>query len=256
MSGRALILVYHAVEDGPPPLCIPPAVFRGHLDCIAEASIPAVTLGRLVDDLRVGRPVERSIAITFDDGFQSVVDEAAPLLAERQLPATIFCVAGHLGGRNDWVTQPDGVFSRPLADARSVASLAEGTFEVGSHGMTHLPLSRAPAGVLQRELVDSRIALEQAVGSPVHWFAYPYGVVPQLVARQLVERTYRGACVNLLRPVRSGADVFALPRIDAHYLRRRALFRRVLEGLDCYLHTRRSGARLRRVVRRDFRPPP
>jgi peptidoglycan/xylan/chitin deacetylase (PgdA/CDA1 family) len=256
MSGRALILVYHAIEPGPPPLCIPPAVFREHLDCLAEAGVRVVTLAGLADDLRTERPLGRSVAITFDDGFQSVVDEAVPLLAARRLPATMFCVAGHLGGRNDWATQPASVPIRPLASAGSLASLAVRGFEVGSHGMDHLPLQAAPAGVLERELAGSRAALEAATGAPVRWFAYPYGLAGSREARKMVERTYQGACANALRPVGADADVFALPRVDAHYLRRPALFRAVLQGLDSYLHVRRAGARLRRVLRPDYRAPP
>lgn len=255
MSGPALILTYHAVEPGPPPLCIHPATFREHLDCVAEAGVPVIALDELVAAIRGGRRLGRSVTITFDDGFQSVADEAAPLLAERRLPATVFCVAGHLGRRNDWPTQAAGAPILPLASAAPLAALAAGGFELGSHGMSHLPLTHAPAGALERELVDSRAALEQATGAAVRWFAYPYGVIPSAGARELVARSYEGACVGGLRAVEPSADVFALPRVDAHYLRRPALFRAVLHGLDSYLHVRRAGARLRRVLRPDFRLP-
>jgi len=255
MSGRALILVYHSIEEGPPPLCIPPAVFRKHLDCLAEAKARVVTLAALVDDLQAGRPLDTSVAITFDDGFQSVIDQAAPLLAERRLPATVFCVAGHLGARNEFATQRGRVPVRPLANARSLACLAVRGFDLGSHGMDHVPLAGASASVLERELSYSRAVLEATTGAQVRWFAYPYGVTPSAVGRAVVARTYDGACANPLRPVHPGADLFALPRVDAHYLRRPALLRAVLEGVDSYLHIRRAAARLRRVLWADFRLP-
>jgi peptidoglycan/xylan/chitin deacetylase (PgdA/CDA1 family) len=255
MSGRALILVYHAIEPGPSPLCISPALFREHLDCLAEAAVRVVPLAGLVDDLRARRPLGRSVAITFDDGFQSVVDQAVPLLAERRLPATMFCVAGHVGGRNDWRTQPAGIPVLPLAGPGSLASLAPAGVEVGSHGMDHVPLAGAPAKELERELAESKAALESLAGARVRWFAYPYGVAPPREALGRVGRLYEGACSIALRPVRPGADLLALPRVDAHYLRRPALLRAVLRGLGSYLHLRRAGARARRVLRADFRPP-
>jgi peptidoglycan/xylan/chitin deacetylase (PgdA/CDA1 family) len=255
MSDRALILVYHAIEPGPPPLCIPPTLFQEHLDCLVESGTPVVALPELVDDLQAGGALGSAVAITFDDGFQSVVDQAAPLLAARQLPATVFCVAGHLGARNDWPTQPPRVPPRPLAGASSLASLAARGFELGSHGMHHAPLAHATAGVVEREVAGSRAVLEAAAGVPVRWFAYPYGVTPPPAARALVARTYEGACSNALRPVRAGADRFSLPRVDAHYLRRPAVFRAALRGGDSYLHLRRAGARLRRALRPDYHPP-
>jgi hypothetical protein len=112
-------------------------------------------------------------------------------------------------------------------------------------------LTRVDEAALRREILDSREMLEQAVGAPVGWFAYPYGVAPR-AARALVERTYPGACAGGNRAVGAGASRFMLPRVDAHYLRRPALLGRVLEGGDLYLLMRRLGARLRRTARRDF----
>ena len=121
---RALILAYHAVEAGPRPLFVEPPPFRAHLDLLAESDVEVVSLERIVRGLRDGDLPDRCAAITFDDGFVSVADTAAPLLAERGMPATVFCVAGWLGRTNDWPSQPDGVPRRDLADANALAELA------------------------------------------------------------------------------------------------------------------------------------
>src|SRR5204862_10841 len=76
------------------------------------------------------------VAITFDDGFASVARTAWPLLAERGLTATVFCVAGYLGGANDWPTQATGAPRLPLADAASLTALAAEGVELGAHGST------------------------------------------------------------------------------------------------------------------------
>lgn len=255
MTARALILTYHAIEPGPAPLCIDPALFAQHLDCLARSSVQVVTLDRLVRDLRAGELSDRSVALTFDDGFASVLARALPLLADRGLPTTIFCVAGHLGRRNDWPSQPANVPRLALADAGALASVAGDLVEIGSHGMGHAPLRQVPDDVAVREIVDSRATLETAVRVPVRWFAHPYGVPPGPRARRELEVNYRGACSSELRPLHAGADPFALPRIDAHYLRQPALLRRVLDGSDVYLHARRAGSRLRRAIRADYRSP-
>ena len=251
MSARALVLTYHAVEPGPAPLCIDPALFRTHLDAIVDSGVRAITLDALVAELAEGGPRAPALAITFDDGCASTAEVAAPMLAERGLPATIFCVAGHLGGANDWPSQPRSCPRLRLASAQALSEWHASGLALGCHGADHEPLAHGDDARLRREILDSREMLEQEVGAPVGWFAYPYGVAPA-AARALVERAYAGACAGGNRAVGGGAARFLVSRVDAHYLRRPALLRWALEGGDSYLLLRRTGARLRRVVRRDF----
>jgi peptidoglycan/xylan/chitin deacetylase (PgdA/CDA1 family) len=255
VSARALVLTYHAVEAGPAPLCIDPKLFETHLDVIAASGVRTITLDALATELADGGSREPALAITFDDGFASTAEVAAPLLASHGLPATVFCVAGYVGGVNDWPSQPRSCPRLRLASAQALSEWHASGVALGCHGTKHEPLTRVDEAALRREILDSREMLEQAVGAPVGWFAYPYGMAPK-AARALVERTYPGACAGGNRAVRDGASRFMLPRVDAHYLRRPALLGRALEDGDLYLLMRRLGARLRRTVRRDFARAP
>lgn len=250
MTQRCLVLVYHGIETGPPPLFVEPELFRAHVRCLAEAGATALTVGELARRLRDGEALpERAVAITFDDAFSSVVETAAPVLREHGLGATVFAVAGHLGGVNDWPSQPPGVPRRPLARAEELAELASAGFEIGAHGMEHAPLTSAGAALAQHELVDARHILEDAAGTPVTSFAYPYGALPSAAALDVVRANYECACSVGFEPAGHGDDPFALPRVDAHYLRRPTLLRRALAGsLGPYLRVRKAGARARRVL--------
>jgi peptidoglycan/xylan/chitin deacetylase (PgdA/CDA1 family) len=248
----ALILTYHAVEAGPSPLCVDPALFAAHADVIADAAGRCVTV-REIADLLTSSSEERLVAITFDDGFASVAEVAAPALQERGLVATVFCVAGHLGGANDWASARKSGYQSRLADAATISELAASGFEVGSHGWTHAPLAGATEEELRAEIADSCTALEQAVGTRVTSFAYPYGALPGKAGRTLVNETYDAACTTRLGRAASGVDLHTLPRIDAHYLRSPELLRRAIEGkLDGYLRVRSLAARARRTVVKDY----
>ncbi len=239
-----LILTYHAIEEGPAPLCISPRVLRSHLDAIASSGAEVLTVSELVE--RMDEPPERAVAITFDDGFCSVVEEAAPMLHARGMPATVFAVAGHLGADNGWPTQPPKALRRPLASGDELAALVDQGWEIGSHGLDHAPLTGAAGVLLERELIISRVRLEAIVQAPVRSYAYPYGALPGPEGRQAVEREYAAACTTELGEVEEGADPHALPRLEVHYVRRADLLARALEGsLSTYL-----GAR--RMIRRDF----
>ncbi|MFL5518059.1 MAG: polysaccharide deacetylase family protein, partial [Gemmatimonadales bacterium] len=139
MTG-ALILTYHAVEPGPAPLCVHPDLFREHLDVLAEAGAVHHTLSELAAAFEHDTVPERAVAVTFDDGFRSVFEHAVPQLADAGASATVFAVAGALGGYNDWPSQPGSAPVRPLMDAGQLRELADAGIEIGSHGFEHAPL--------------------------------------------------------------------------------------------------------------------
>jgi peptidoglycan/xylan/chitin deacetylase (PgdA/CDA1 family) len=248
-----LILTYHAVERGPGPLFVDPDLFRGHLDCIVAARAQTLTISELARCIATGALPERGVALTFDDAFSSVALTAAPLMAERGLTGTAFCIAERVGEDNRWPTQPALVPRRPLVDRDQIRELVAAGFEIGSHGMDHRPLRGAAHDQLRRQLSESRSILEEVAGRPVESFAFPYGEEPAGVGRQLLAREYRAACGCAMGWAGSASDVLALPRVDIHYLRRPRLLSAALEGtLDGYIGARRFAARARRMVKKDY----
>jgi peptidoglycan/xylan/chitin deacetylase (PgdA/CDA1 family) len=245
--------MYHGVEQRSGPLFVEPRLFAEHVAVIADSGLPVLTVGEVGELLRDGRLPARAVALTFDDGFASVVEHAAPLLLERDLRATVFCVAGRLGGANDWSTNPPGTPRVPLASPADLAHLAATGFEIGGHGMEHAPLDTDDPDEIRREVPEARTALEDAVGVPVASFAYPYGARPTPAARHAVAETYRTACTTRIGRVEEGADPLALQRVDVHYLRSPELLRRAIGGgASAYLAFRRVAADARRTVKQDY----
>jgi peptidoglycan/xylan/chitin deacetylase (PgdA/CDA1 family) len=204
-----------------------------------------MTVSELAASLRARELPPRAVAITFDDGCASAVRVAAPLLAERGQKATFFCVAGHVGGANDWPTRVSGVPLLELAGADELAGLAALGFEIGAHGMSHSSLEGLSAADLDREIRQPKRRLEEETSAEVRCIAYPYGVIPDAAGARAVAEVYAAACATTLERVTLSSDPFALPRIDAHYVRRRSVFRRVIAGkLDWYLRARRYGRRV------------
>ena len=96
-----LALVYHGVADvplsrDPEGLFVRPRDLRRHVARLREWGYRLVTFGDLAAEVaRSGG--EGHAAITFDDGFVDNLETAAPLLAELEVPATVFVVSGWLG---------------------------------------------------------------------------------------------------------------------------------------------------------------
>jgi peptidoglycan/xylan/chitin deacetylase (PgdA/CDA1 family) len=250
---RALIVTYHAIEPGSAPLCVHPDLFRAHVAAVLSSGARVVGVSELVAELASPTGAERLVAMTFDDGFASVARNAAPVLASHGLTATVFCVPGHLGGRNNWESERAGAYDSSLVTADEVQALAAAGIEIGSHGFGHLPASETRGAALEREIEESQEMLERLTATKVRSYAYPYGALPHPQARSLVERTYGAACTTRVAFVGQRPDVYALPRVDAHYLRRPELLRRAAEGsLGSYLVARRLGSRARRAFRKDY----
>jgi peptidoglycan/xylan/chitin deacetylase (PgdA/CDA1 family) len=249
----ALIVTYHGVGGGGGALAVDPKLFAEHLDVLLDEGATFLTVTGLVTRLRAGDLPARAVAITFDDGLDSVREEAAPMLASRGLPATVYCVAGRLGGDSDWPSARSEAPKLRLMSAAELTALARQGFEVGSHGMQHAPLVTGTEASLREEIVDSRLVLEQALDLPVTSFAYPYGAGPSAEARTLVEAAYETACTTAVGEVTPETNVHALPRVDAHYLRRPDLMRRAVNGsLGAYLRARALGAGARRKLIKDY----
>ena len=92
MAGSPKVLLYHHVSDETPgSTSVSPATFEAHLQLIKEEGYEVVPVSRIVDALVNGSEMDsRWVAITFDDAYESVGSTAAPMLAERGWPFTVF----------------------------------------------------------------------------------------------------------------------------------------------------------------------
>src|SRR5437867_6333889 len=134
-----------------------------------------VPLGSLVKKLETGEPVNRELAITFDDGYRDNYECAAPILQTMGLPATFFVATRFIG--TDIVAWWDKDLSarQTWMSWDQVISLSREGFEVGSHTCSHVDLGTASRDDAWHEILDSRLELEQRLSAPVTLFSSTYG---------------------------------------------------------------------------------
>lgn len=174
------ILLYHAVgtpieEDRLGIYTISPVLFREHVETLAgySGNEPApLAEGFSREGLRT--------AVTFDDGYRDNLHVAAPLLLERGIPFTVFVSTAFVREKDKRYLSPD--------EARELASLPG--VSLGTHGSTHVPLTRCSDAELGRELLDSRHYLEDLLGKPVNAMSYPHGAVDRRVRDRVGEAGY------------------------------------------------------------------
>jgi peptidoglycan/xylan/chitin deacetylase (PgdA/CDA1 family) len=148
------------------------------------------------------------VGLTFDDGYADFVTGALPVLLRHDCGATLFVLPGRLGGENAW--DPLGP-RKPLLDKQGirVAAASEG-IEIGSHGLTHVDLTRADDAVLHAEVSESRALLSELIGAHIDGLCYPYGTLDQRAVDAVRAAGYRYACAIDPGPL---TGPFALPRV-------------------------------------------
>ncbi len=209
------ILTYHSIDPSGSPISVAPEEFRGHVRWLASGAVRVVPLAEL---LAVPEGQD-AVALTFDDGFANFGAIAAPLLRDRALPATVFVVAGHVGGSNAWGGRPDArVPTLPLLDWEGLGRLREWGVTLGAHTRTHPHLTRLSAAGRADELHGALETIRERTGRAPDQFAYPYGDLDAGVV-EAVRSLYRLAVTTELRALRGSEDAVRLPRLDMFYWR-------------------------------------
>lgn len=204
---RLPVLTYHAIADERSVTSISVAQFRAHVSWLHDNGWRSLTLDQLLHGLTAGSWPDRSIVLTFDDGLMSVVATALPILKSAGLPAIVFVIAAK-----------GVVVSGARMDVAALREAHAAGLDVGSHAMTHVPLTSLPLNHARDEIVRSRAVLEEAISAPVRSFAYPFGDQSSVLVDQ-VRRTYDAGFSTRLAHAAPASDRASIERIDAFYLR-------------------------------------
>lgn len=217
-----LVLCYHAVsKDWPADLAVTPGSLDDQLRYLLGRGYRATTFTEALSRPAAGR----TLSVTFDDGFQSVLELAFPILQRLGVPATIFVPTAFVGATSglSWpgIAQwEDGRHARELSPVswEDLDELAAAGWEIGSHTHTHPRLTRLDDGQLARELEHSKEECERRLGGRCSSIAYPFGDVDARVASAARDAGYRaGASLSDGRRVSRPLDWprFAVSRQDS-----------------------------------------
>lgn len=199
MSNWVPVLAYHRICDAPAVgdplrLCTPPGDLERVLRYLRARPYRFVSFDEAVDAATGERPnTERLVCLTFDDGYEDFYTNAFPLLRAYDAPATVFAVSGEIGGSNRW----DGGYALPpvpLMTQQQVRELAAKGIDFGSHTVNHPRLTQLSAAEQEREVIDSKRALEGLLGRPVRSFCYPHMDHDEQVRALVRDAGYSSAC--------------------------------------------------------------
>lgn len=194
------------------------AEFRQAIEWLRER-FDLISLDEAQRRIASGENERPSVSLTFDDGYAANCDYALPLLIENDIPCTYFVASEPVLHRTSF--EHDRAMGNHFASntVAQLRDLAAAGIEIGAHTRTHVDLGRvADKDRLFDELVTSRDELRDALGLPIRYFAFPFGMHVNLSAaafRLAREVGYAGVC--------SAYGGYNFPGDDAFHIQRRCI---------------------------------
>jgi len=208
LTPMPLVLMYHSVEPydaDPYQVTVHPQRFDRQLRWLRRRGLRGVSMSELLRARRAGRAAGL-VGLTFDDGYTDFVTEVLPALSRYGFGATVFVVAGALGGHNSW---DDPGPRKSLMTADDVRRTADAGVEIGSHSLRHVRLPDTDDEELSEQVGQSRLLLGRITGRDITGFCYPYGAAGEREVRAVRAAGYDYACAVHTSPL---AGRHAIPR--------------------------------------------
>jgi peptidoglycan/xylan/chitin deacetylase (PgdA/CDA1 family) len=173
-----LVLCYHAVSSAwVADITLTPQALATQLKHLVDRGYTGVTFSQVA----LGEVSGRVVAVTFDDGYKSILSSARPIMERFGMPGTVFIPTDFIEGNRSSVSPSTPDYDevnrhdlQPMSWA-DVRSLYEAGWEVGSHTKSHPHLTEVSDAQLRAELVDSRMTCEQMLEAECRSLAFPYG---------------------------------------------------------------------------------
>ncbi len=228
-KNRIPILYYHRINDTPKHIDPVPDTrfFHDQIKYLDQRGYHFVSLGEIIEwcSGNAGLP-EKSIGITFDDGYEDNYHNAFPVLKEFGAKATIFLIYDYMGttryfSYNRAVPQKimPGEFDQSrdielkfLNKDQVLEMHRSSLVDFGSHTLSHTSLIHCDLVQAEKEVSESKRLLEDHLGISINTFCYPYGHLNDTVKEMVRKSGYRGAVATKRGKARKGDDVFDLAR--------------------------------------------
>lgn len=198
------ILMYHAVSSTRgSTMHVSPSNFSNQMKFLKDKGFKVISLDELVENIQKGKTfLPRTVAITFDDGYEDNYLNAFPVLEKYKMPATIFIITDYVD------------ISKGYLKWDQVLLMMKNNIDIGGHTKSNVYLpSVSDEKKLWYEIAGCKKAIELKTGQECGYFCYPTGGFNSEVKRVVKEAGYKGACTTNRGFDKMNRDVYELNRI-------------------------------------------
>ena len=210
------ILMYHSIESMPKStvmrsLHVSPKRFKFQMWLLDKLGYQCLSLNKLKPYLE-GEKHGKVIGLTFDDGYQNNLINAAPILIKYKFSATCYIVSESIGTSNTWDLN-NKITQRPLMTEEEIHEWLRLGMDIGAHTKTHADLTSISEENAFSELSDCKSELEKKFKITVSDFCYPFGRFNQEVYKLTMKAGYSSATTMVRGRANRFSNRLQLPRI-------------------------------------------
>ncbi len=200
----AVIIMYHRFGEGNfPTTNVTLEQIDQHIEELSKDIYNIVPLRTITEALKNGeRLPPRTIAITIDDGYKSIYDEAWPRLKTANIPFTLFISTESINDQAELSMTWDQI--RELE--------ADPLVDIGHHGHAHAHMTEISVGDAMADLDFADNIYRQELGYVPDMFAFPYGEYSQDLFDAIEDRNYHAAFAQYSSAASSRNNMLAIPR--------------------------------------------
>lgn len=190
---KVVILGYHQIRnieesDNPKArlFITSPEVFEKEMEILKNKGYTSISVTEYLNYLNnriLNKIPEKSVVITFDDGYISQYSNAFPILKKYGMKATLFlymdCIHKYSACMN----------------TEQIKEMIEEGFTVANHTLRHIFLTEYKDGIVEKEILDNQKLLEEKFGKKnvEKVLAYPYGLEDERIREIVKNLGYIGA---------------------------------------------------------------
>jgi peptidoglycan/xylan/chitin deacetylase (PgdA/CDA1 family) len=220
------VLNYHRIgtieecRESSEVVCIESSVFTEQMDYLLEKDFYFASLDEIVRHVKgeLNLP-KKTVAVTFDDGFQDNFKYAYQVLSERNIKATIFINTAFVGKTlpyRDTFWQPSsatkGGMLYKFLSWEEIEIMNGHGIEFEPHTHTHVNLTAVSELQAEEEISISKDIIEKRLGKIARHFSYPYGIYNDRIMKLVEKNGFDAAWAVANENIAKGLNLYNLPR--------------------------------------------
>ena len=227
------ILMYHSFGKASQRdlLSVSSEHFEMQMSYLKKNRYHVISFDEFVDGFKTGKKFpHNTVVITIDDGYQNNYTIAYPILKKYNFPATIFLITNLMDKNDAFLTWDE------------IREMLKNGITFGGHTKSHFYLPAVDnKNTLWDEIMGSKKMIEDHIGAPVKYFAYPFGGFTDEIEKFVEEAGYRAAtATNRGYDILNQRNLYELDRVSVRNWKAGGTFQNAVSG---YYYVFKKGKR-------------
>ncbi len=173
--------MYHSISNDRSHLSVSVKNFENQIEYLSKSGFNSISFNE------IHKKIKKPIIITFDDGYKDNIINALPILKKYNFVSTCFVVSDLIGGSNKWDEGHKNYVYKELLTRNDLIEWLSHGMSIGSHGKSHISLTSLNEEQIKHEIYNSKITIQDFIGSNIDSFSYPFGQINNFSANTVKE---------------------------------------------------------------------